>query len=410
MRVSGGGRRRAAVISSSRLDPLLEREETLSILMEALDAVRASTEGRLMLVAGEAGVGKTMLLRRFCELQEASVRILWGACEPLLAPRPLGPLWEVAGAIGGELEELVGGAARPHEVAGALLRELRRHGLTILVLEDVHWADEATLDVLTLLAARIGAAPALMVASYRDDELDRAERFRVVLGSLLRVSGRLKVEALSRAAVAALAQPYAVDADELYWRTGGNPFFVTEVLAAGGELIPDTVRDAVLARAAHLSEAARRLLEAVAVIPGRVDLWLLELLVPEHVERLEECLGSGVLIAGRAHVAFRHELARLAIEEAISPNRRLALHRRALDAFVAHHGGGGDLARWPTTRRRLVMWTACCGGRRRRLSAPPPLARTARRPRSTRARCVLPTGLRSMQARSCSSDAPRSAT
>ena len=344
-RAFSGGRRRAALAAPPRSNLLLEREEGVSILAEALDAVRASTEGRLMLVAGESGVGKTMLLRRFCELQAESVRILWGACEPLLAPRPLGPFVDVADAIGGELEELVGGAARPHQVASALLRELRRHGLTILVLEDVHWADEATLDVLALLAVRIGAAPALMVASYRDDELDRAERFRVVLGSLLRASGRLKVDGLSRAGVAALAQPHAIDADELYRRTGGNPFFVTEVLAAGGELIPDTVRDAVLARAAHLSEAARRLLEAVAVIPGHVDLWLLELLVPEHVERLEECLGSGVLIAGRAHVAFRHELARLAIEEAISPNRRLALHRRALEALVAHHGPDGDLAR-----------------------------------------------------------------
>ena len=344
-RALGGGRRRAALAAPPRSDLLLEREGGVLVLAEALDAVRASTEGRLMLVAGESGVGKTMLLRRFCELQEASVRILWGACEPLLAPRPLGPFVDVADTIGGELEELVGGAARPHLVAGAVLRELRRHGLTILVLEDVHWADEATLDVLALLAARIGAAPALMVASYRDDELDRAERFRVVLGSSLRVSGRLKVEGLSLVGVEALAQPHAVDADELYRRTGGNPFFVTEVLAAGGELIPDTVRDAVLARAAHLSEAARRLLEAVAVIPGHVDLWLLELLVPEHVERLEECLGSGVLIAGRAHVAFRHELARLAIEEAISPSRRLVLHRRALDALVAHHGGDGDLAR-----------------------------------------------------------------
>ena len=177
-RALGGGRRRAALAAQPGSDLLLEREEGVSILAEALDAVRASTEGRLILVAGESGVGKTMLLRRFCELQAESVRILWGACEPLLAPRPLGPFVDVADAIGGELEELVGGAARPHQVASAVLRELRRHGLTILVLEDVHWADEATLDVLALLAARVGAAPALTVASYRDDEFDRAERFR----------------------------------------------------------------------------------------------------------------------------------------------------------------------------------------------------------------------------------------
>jgi AAA ATPase domain len=119
-RALGGGRRRTALAAPPRSDLLLEREVGVSVLAEALDAVRASTEGRLMLVAGESGVGKTMLLRRFCQLQAESVRILWGACEPLLAPRPLGPFVDVADAIGGELEELVGGAARPHLVASCV--------------------------------------------------------------------------------------------------------------------------------------------------------------------------------------------------------------------------------------------------------------------------------------------------
>ena len=166
-----------------------------------------------------------------------------------------------------------------------------------------------------------------------------------MLGELAGRPRRLKVAPLSPAAVTELADPYGVDAGELYRKTGGNPFFVTEVLAAGGEQIPDTVRDAVLARAARLPMPARRLLEAVSVIPGQVDLWLLEALAGELVDRLDECLASSMLRAGSAHVAFRHELARLAVEEATAPNRRVALHRGALDALTARGGDEHDFAR-----------------------------------------------------------------
>jgi DNA-binding CsgD family transcriptional regulator len=328
-----------------RRGSLLEREETVSALKALLAGVRSSSQGRLVLVGGEAGVGKTSLLRTFCETQSRPVRVLWGGCEPLRTPRPMGPLHDIAEITGGGLEASVAGEARPHEVAIALLRELRGRGPTVLVLEDVHWADEATLDVLTLLAAKIGSAPALVLASYRDDELDRSHQLRIVLGELVRGRGRVKVQPLSRDAVAELAGPRGPDPEELYRQTRGNPFFVTEILATGGEEMPDTVRDAVLARAARLSGSARTLLEAVAVVPGHVELALLEALAGELVGRLDECLASGMLVQGPASVTFRHELARLAIEEAIAPNRRLGLHRAALAALEAQGGNSHQVAR-----------------------------------------------------------------
>src|ERR1700735_3829739 len=109
---------------------LLEREEGVG----ALGGLLADGAGRLVWVGGEAGVGKTALLRFVCERQEAPVRVLWGACEPLLTPRPLGPVLEIAEACGGELEELVVGGARPYEVAAGLVRELHRPDPTIVVL------------------------------------------------------------------------------------------------------------------------------------------------------------------------------------------------------------------------------------------------------------------------------------
>src|ERR1700730_470403 len=286
-----------SVAAPGAVQAFLERAESMSLLNELIADVRASSQGRLVLLGGEAGVGKTALLRRFCETQEKSVAILWGACQPLRTPRPLGPFLDAAEATGGELQELVSGAARPHEVAAALLRELRARGPTVLVLEDLHWADEATLDVMSLVGARIGSAPVLVLASYRDAELDRSEQPRFVLGELVASPQRIKLEALSQAAVAELAEPHGVDGEELYRRTGGNAFFVIEALAAGNEAIPETVRDAVLARAARLSEPARRLLEIVAVVPGQLDVWLLERLAGEVAGRLEECLAAGMAVA-----------------------------------------------------------------------------------------------------------------
>jgi len=326
---------------------LLERAGELSTLGVSLGAVQDSSRGHVVLVGGEAGVGKTALLRRFCEERRESARILWGACDPLFTPRPLGPLLAVAEGTGGELEEVLQSEAMPHEVVAALVRELRSRAATVFVLEDVHWADEATLDVLRLLARRVETVPALIVASYRDDELDRAHPLRIVLGELAtsQTVARLKLAALSPSAVAQLAEPHAVDADELYRKTAGNPFFVVEALAAQAKEIPDTVRDAIFARAARLSPPANRLLEAVAVVPAQAELWLLEALAGEWIGGLDECLTSGMLTPEPAGVAFRNELARLAVEESIALNRRVDLHRQALVALADPPGGAPDLAR-----------------------------------------------------------------
>ncbi len=310
-----------------------------------------------MLVDGEAGVGKTALLRCFCRGLEKSVRVLWGTCDALFTPRPLGPLFDVAEETAGELRELVASGARAHEVVAALARELSARSPTVMVLEDVHQADGATLDVIRLLGRKAARVSALVVVTYREDELSATHPLRIVLGELATAGDvvRLEIEPLSPAAVAQLAQPHGVDPDELYRRTAGNPFFVTEVLASGAQAIPPTVRDAVLARAARLSGPARRLLEAVAVAP-HAEVRLLEAIAGDVVGNLEECLASGMLEAGPDGVAFRHELARLTIQESLAPDRAVSLHRAALRALsdrtwrpidldrLAHHAAGaGDV-------------------------------------------------------------------
>jgi DNA-binding CsgD family transcriptional regulator len=337
----------SALTTDAGSGELVERSEELSALRESLAAVCERSRGRLVFVRGDAGIGKTALLRSFCAGQGPRVRVLWAACDPLHTPRPLGPLLDVARVTGGELDERVERGDKPHDVANALLRELEVMSPTVLVLEDVHWADAATLDVTRLVARRVEEAPALLVASYRDEELGPTHPLRVVLGELPPNGAvtRLELAALSREAVATMGAPRGVDVDELYERTGGNPFFVTEALAADAEEVPHTVRDAVHARAARLSPPARALLDAAATIPERAELWLLEALVGGTVGDIGECLSSGMLTGAGDRVGFRHELARLAIEGSLPPDRRLDFHRRALAALSDRREAATDLAR-----------------------------------------------------------------
>ena len=299
---------------------LLERDE----LLAELDTSRTEG-GRLVFVGGEAGVGKTALVRAFA----ADKKALHGWCENLTTATPLGPFADI-GIAGTE----------PRRVAGALAAELERTPL--VVLEDVHWADQATLDVLRVLGRRIDATRGLVLATYRDDEVEGDHPLRVVLGELASAPGvtRLRVPRLSLDAVRALAEPLSADGDAIYRLTDGNAFYVTEILASGGSRLPETVRDAVLARVAGLGEEARRLLDAVAVVPGRIEVWLLDAVAPA-LDHLDECLESGVIVAERDEVAFRHELARRAVESAISPAGRRSLHASILRALESR----GDLSR-----------------------------------------------------------------
>lgn len=326
---------------------LFERTAELSQLHDCAADAADTRRGRLALVFGEAGIGKTALLRQFRSALPRRFTVLWGACDPLFTPRPLGPLLEPAQELGGELAALMAGEARPYEVTGALLAGLRGCAPSVLVLEDLQWGDEATLDVVRLLARQVESAATLVVLSFRDDCLHRTHPLRLVLGELSAhaVAARIELSGLSMATVGAMAGGTSLDAQLLHARTRGNPFYVTEALAAGTTSVPATVRDAVLARIGRLTEPARDLLDAVAVVPQRTEVWLLEAMCGGDLEALDECLRSGVLRVEADGVVFRHELARLAVEEGLPPNRAVGLHRQALAALSGNPLAAADLAR-----------------------------------------------------------------
>ena len=307
---------------------LLERERCLADLAQWLQAV-AGHGGCIVLVPGEAGIGKTALVQKFSK-QQGETRVLWGACDALFTPRPLGPLHDIARQTKGALFAAVNSGASRDEIFTAALDELEREK-ALVVFEDMHWADEATLDLLKYLGRRVHRTHAMLVVTYRDDEVGVRHPLRYVVGDLPRGSvRRMPLSPLSESAVAELAMRAERPSRGLHSLTGGNPLFVTEVLAAAADTVPATVRDAALARAVRLSSAAREIAELVCVVPGKAEIWLLEQAVRLDDAGIEGCLNIGMVRHDDGSLAYRHELVRRAIEDSISQTRLQRLHERVL--------------------------------------------------------------------------------
>jgi DNA-binding CsgD family transcriptional regulator/tetratricopeptide (TPR) repeat protein len=334
---------------------LLERESFLDALSEYAREARQG-DGRLILVSGESGIGKTALLEAF-QQQQKGVRWLWGACDGLLTPRPLGPLFDIGSQLDGELAALCHQGAPRDKLFAAFLAEVGSPAtFTVAVIEDVHWADEATIDLLNFLGRRLNRRNTLVLVTYRDSEVGADHPLRIVLGDLAtqRATRRMRLPRLSERAVRQLAERRDVDAAELYRITGGNPFYVSEMLDAGWPSVPSTVSDAVGARLARCSQGARELVETAAVIGARVSPALLAAVHPGASSPADEVLATGMLIPDGADVRFRHELVRMAVDGGIAPHRRMGLHVRLLaaledlgdadPALLAHHAEGAGHA------------------------------------------------------------------
>lgn len=331
---------------------LLEREPQLEALTQyAADARRG--DGRLILVSGEAGVGKSALLEEL-EQHVADAHWSWGSCDGLFTPRPLGPLLDVATTLGREVATAVREQQPRERLFQALLADIEAClPYAALVFEDVHWADEATLDLLRFMGRRIRRTRVLLLVTYRDDEISTGHPLRPCLAQLSaeRSTRRVDVPPLTAEGVALMAEGSGREPAALHHLTGGNPYFVTEVLrvpAAGG--LPASARDAVMARADLLSRPARRVLETAAVLGHRVDLDLLGEVSHISPDLLDELLEAGLLIADGPGLRFRHEITRRAVEDTLPPHRGAPVHRRLLDllqargctddARLAHHAEG----------------------------------------------------------------------
>lgn len=314
---------------------LLEREVELGVLRGAVEAA-VGGDGSTVLILGEAGIGKTSLVQAFLATLPPTIRVLVGSCEDLRTPRALGPLRDAAEGTAGPLAQALATGTDPEVVLPAVLAELCAEPCpVVLVIDDAHWADGATLDVVRYLSRRIDAVPAVLLLAYRDDEVDGGHPLRPVLGAMPgRSTVRLRPPPLSARAVTELAGDADVDVPELHRTSGGNPFFVTEVLATSDVEIPPTVIDAVLGRLGTLSARARAAVERCAVVPNGVELGLLRAL-DEDLEAIAEAEQVGILALRGQRMAFRHELARRVVAASLPAGTRITLHLEVLRCLLA---------------------------------------------------------------------------
>lgn len=320
---------------------LLERESQLDLMQGLLEAARGGT-GSVVLVGGEAGIGKTSLVSALCE-RRGTMNLWWGACDALQTPHPLAPLHDIARAnavgFGTDIDTL---GRLP--LFGAVLTELQASP-TMLVVEDAHWADEATLDLLRFLGRRLAHVPCLLVVTYRDDEVAANHPLRRLMGDLPRANvTRLQVPRLTAQAVETMAHGALHAHEGLYEVTQGNPFFVSEMLRRGSEAVPHGVEDLVLARFARLGPDARDVAQLTAIVPRHLQGWLMDAVLAPSVAAIEECLDAGLLLAQRETFAYRHELARVAVERSLSGPRAQQLHARVLAVLDGPHQARAPLA------------------------------------------------------------------
>jgi len=320
---------------------LLERQSQLEELTRHLQdaAVRG---GKIAFVAGEAGAGKSALVEHFAQQSGRAARVLWGHSDALQTSRVLGPVTEIAAGLSATGADSPAGSSREQLFAHLFEKLSAPNPLTVVVLEDLHWADEATLDFVRFIGHRIQRTRCLVVATYRDDELAPSHLLRSVLGELTgRHSARIRVPPLSLAAVEQLAQGTTRDPQRVFEVTSGNPFFVRELLSAPTDIVPETVRDAVLARLMHCSPAAREVAELVAMLPGRTQLWLARAMLGDIAAAADEAAARGLLRYHDATLSFRHELGRLAVESTVPRGRARELHQSILKHLIER---GSDLS------------------------------------------------------------------
>jgi DNA-binding CsgD family transcriptional regulator/tetratricopeptide (TPR) repeat protein len=312
--------------------------------------------GKVVTIEGEAGIGKTSLALSFVETHRHDARIYAGGCEHLATPEPLGPLRDIARDSQGRFSVAATSQLTTYESLQRLLTTGREPGL--LLIEDIHWADDPTLDLFRYLGRRIRHAPVLVVTTFRNDEAQA--RLAALWADMPRdCRERIELQPLSPSAVSLLADRSGRTSRDVYAVTGGNPFHVTEFLATESSAVPHSVRDATLARTSRLSSRARRTLDCASIFPRQIDQEMLQV-ISEDTDHsgVEECMQVGMLNSVGDSLAFRHELARRAVQDAISPLRRRELHGAALKLLksrtnaraseIAHHaqqaGAAADMA------------------------------------------------------------------
>jgi len=321
---------------------LIERAGFLATLQSRLRDI-ADGEGHCILLSGESGIGKTSLIRAFCREKGKVASFYQGSCDALFTPRPLAPLYDIIWQIHGDGWENTGGREDRAALFNRFFHEIAsRSAPAVIIFEDIHWADEATLDFIKFLARRITRLHCPFVLTYRDDEIHSLHPLQNVLGHLPPDSfTRMHLTPLSRPAVEKLAQEKGYSGEDVYSISGGNPFYVNEILASYSPGVPENIKDSILSVYHQLDEKTRRVWDQLSVLPTGFEVKYLEMVEPMYASALAKCLEAKILFEREGLIFFKHELYRRTIETSLSPFVRIALNKRILEmfreSFEEHH-------------------------------------------------------------------------
>ena len=325
---------------------LIERTEFLATLSAKFESIKYG-EGHCIFLSGEAGMGKTSVIKSFCNEIRDDCKIFQGSCDALFTPRPLAPLYDIAWQIRSDLFENSSEGADRSVLFTRIFYELgSQKGPTVVVFEDIHWADEATLDFIKFLARRISRIHCLFILTYRHDDVHFQHPMRNVLGNLAPDSfTRIQLTPLSRESVEKLAAERGYNGENVYAISGGNPFYVNEILASYSPGVPDNIKDSVLSVYNKQQGNTKAIWEILSVIPTGLEIKFLEKIAPTYLNALEICLGANILTVKQDHIFFKHELYRRTIESALSPLVRVELNKKVLDLFLDNMDGKQPIER-----------------------------------------------------------------